>query len=49
MLRCSAWAEARQAPRPGATLRVEIVCVSRLVNVGHEPVSRGTCADQVTR
>ena len=47
MLRCSAWAEAREAPRRGAMFRVEIVCVSRLVNVGHEPVSCATCADQV--
>ena len=29
MLRCSAWAEAREAPRRGATFRVEIVCESR--------------------
>ena len=47
MLRCSAWAEARAAPRRGALFRVEIVCESRFIKVGHEPGSCATCADQV--
>ena len=47
MLRCSAWAEARAAPRRGALCRVEIVCESRFIKVGHEPASCATCADQV--
>jgi hypothetical protein len=49
MLRCSAWAEARAAPRRGALfkVRVEIVCESRFIKVGHEPGSCATCADQV--
>ena len=47
MVRCSAWAEARAAPRRGALFRVEIVCESRLIQVGHEPGSCATCVDQV--
>ena len=47
MLRCSAWAEARAAPRRGALFRVEILCESRFIKVGHEPGSCATCADQV--
>ena len=47
MLRCSAWAEARAAPRRGALFRVEIVCERCFIKVGHEPGSCATCADQV--